>query len=65
MQLLKNTAGEVVVPTLAMTPVTPGAREVANPFASTPATAAADADHVKLPTWLVISLPLLNACATN
>jgi hypothetical protein len=65
MQLLKNTAGEVVVPTLATTPVMPGTREVAKPFASTLATPPADDDHVKLPTWLVISVALLNACATN
>jgi hypothetical protein len=65
MQLLKKTAGDVVEPTLATTPVMPGTRAVANPLASTEATAAADADHVKLPIWLVISVLLWNAWATN
>jgi len=65
MQLLKKTAGDVVDPTLATTPVMPGTRAVANPFASTEATLAADADHVKLPIWLVISVLLWNAWATN
>jgi hypothetical protein len=55
MHVLKNTAGEVVEPTLATTPVIPGVRAVANPFASTEATVAADADQLKLPIWLVIS----------
>jgi len=65
MQLLKKTAGDVVDPTLATTPVMPGLRAVAKPFASTEATLAADADHVKLPIWLVISVLLWNAWATN
>jgi len=65
MQLLKKTAGDVVEPTLATTPVIPGVRAVANPFASTVATVAAEADQLKLPIWLVISVPLLNAWATN
>jgi hypothetical protein len=65
MQVLKKTAGEAVEPTLATTPVMPDTRAVAKPFASTKATAPAEADHVKLPIWLVISAPLLNAWATN
>src|SRR5579864_5056547 len=65
MQVLKKTAGAVVEPTLATTPVIPGARAVANPFASTEATLAADASQVKLPIWLVISVLLWNAWATN
>src|SRR5579864_2851933 len=65
MQVLKKTAGDVVAPTLATTPVIPGTRAVASPFASTEATLAADATQVKLPIWLVISVPLWNAWATN
>jgi hypothetical protein len=65
MQLLMNTAGEVVEPMLATTPVRPGTRAVARPFASTGATDGIDDDHVKLPTWLVMSAPLWNAWATN
>jgi hypothetical protein len=65
MQVLKKTAGEVVAPTLATTPVIPGTRADANPFGSTEATAAADDDQLKLPIWLVISVPLWNACAMN
>src|SRR6478752_4900122 len=38
MQPFKKTAGEVVEPTLATTPVIPGVRAVANPLASTLAT---------------------------
>src|SRR5580765_5956 len=58
MQVLNGTAGEVVAPTVATTAVMPGTRAVANPFASTGATVAMDDDHVKLPTWLVISVAL-------
>jgi ABC-type Co2+ transport system permease subunit len=65
MHVFMKTAGDDVEPTLATTAVIPGVRAVANPFASTEATAAAEADQLKLPTWLVISVPLLNACATN
>jgi hypothetical protein len=49
MQVLKKAAGEVVDPTLATTPVTPGTWADANPFGSTVATAAADDDQLKLP----------------
>ena len=55
MQVLKNTAGDVVEPALATTPVIPGTLADANPSASTEATLAADADQLKLPIWLVIS----------
>ena len=65
MQLLKKTAGEVVEPTLATTPVMPGVWAVANPLASTVATEGDEADQLKLPIWLVISVVLWNACATN
>jgi hypothetical protein len=65
MQVLNGTAGEVVAPTVATTAVMPGTRAVANPFASTGATVATDDDHEKLPTWLVISVALWNAWATN
>ena len=65
MQLLKKTAGDVVEPTLATTPVMPGMRAVAKPLASTLATAGAEADQLKLPIWSVISVLLWNACATN
>jgi len=62
---LMKTAGDVVEPTLATTAVIPGVRAVANPFASTETTLAADADQLKLPIWLVISVVLWNACAVN
>src|SRR6476661_5424707 len=65
MQLFKKTAGDVVEPTLAITPVIPGVRAVANPLASTLATEGDEADQLKLPIWLVISVALWNACATN
>jgi len=65
MQLFRKTAGEVVAPTLATTPVIPGVRAVANPLASTLATEGAEADQLKLPIWLVISVLLWNAWATN
>src|SRR5438270_13865267 len=58
MQLLRKTAGEVVEPTLATTPVMPGARAVANPLASTLATEGAEADQLKLPIWLLMSVVL-------
>jgi hypothetical protein len=58
MQLFKVTAGDVVPPTPAETAVMPGACAVASPFASTTATTACEDDHVKSPTWLVISVPL-------
>src|SRR5512140_514645 len=65
MQLFKKAAGEVVAPTLAITPVIPGVCAVANPLASMLATDGDEADQVKLPIWLVISVLLWNACATN
>jgi hypothetical protein len=65
MQDLKKTAGEVVAPMLAITEVIPGTRDVATPFASTPATKPLPAAHEKLPTWLVISVALWNAWAMN
>jgi hypothetical protein len=55
MHVLRKTAGDVVEPTLATTAVIPGMRAVANPFASTEATVAGEADQLKLPIWLVIS----------
>jgi len=65
MQLFKKTAGAVVEPTLATTPVIPGVWAVANPLASTLATVGDEADQVKLPIWLVISVLLWNAWATD
>ena len=58
MQLLKDTAGEVVEPTLATIPVMPGVWAVANPFASRETTVKSEGAQVKLPTWLVISVAL-------
>jgi hypothetical protein len=57
-QLRKFTAGEVTVPTLAMTPVSPGAFEVATPLASTDATLALFCVQPIWPTELVMSLEL-------
>jgi hypothetical protein len=65
MQLFMKTAGEEVAPTLATTPVIPGVWAVANPLASTLATEGDEADQLKLPIWLVISVVLWNAWATN
>jgi hypothetical protein len=65
MQLFKKTAGEVVEPTLATTPVIPGVCAVANPLASTLATEGDEADQAKLPIWLVMFVLLWNALATN
>jgi hypothetical protein len=57
-QLLKFVAGEVTVPTLAITPVSPGAFAVATPLASTEATLELFAPQPIAPTELVISLAL-------
>jgi hypothetical protein len=57
-QLLKFVAGEVTVPTLAITPVNPGAFDVATPLASTVATAELFSVQLIAPTVLVISLEL-------
>src|SRR6476661_4866502 len=66
MQLFINTAGEVVDPTRATTPVIPGTRDVAKPLASIDATLAADDDHVKGPSLSGgISVLPLKAWATN
>src|SRR5579884_1947120 len=56
MQVLKKTAGEVVVPTLATTPEIPGTLAVAKPFASMVTTAPADGAQVIFPTVDVISV---------
>src|SRR5258707_9258148 len=58
MQVLKNTAGDVVEPTLAITPPRPGPLAVARPLASTETTVPSADDQLRSPTLLVISVPL-------
>jgi hypothetical protein len=65
MQVLKKTAGELVVPMVATTPEIPGTLAVARPFESTDTTDPADVAQLKPPTDEVISVPLWKACATN
>src|SRR5262249_51997702 len=55
-QLLKFVAGEFTVPTLAKTPVSPGAFAVATPLVSTEATLELDCAQVMVPTEFVMSL---------
>src|SRR5262249_3783227 len=58
MQLRKLAAGELTLPSLAMTPISPGALAVTRPLASTVPTVPLLDVHVKVPTWLVMSLAL-------
>ena len=57
-QDLKNAAGEVVEPTLATMPVSPGPLAVARPLASTVPTMASEVDQLIFPIRLVMSVAL-------